>query len=205
MSVLFGVCLSHKAIFIYISSIKWKISNLDLCVSCLGVELAQSALEGTDCAHCDQLPLRMLHSCLALFDESGQDEACKGPWKGRSRPFLSSQLWAPVLSLRIRKSAQRLLPSWVKARCWLYLALRRWILSASRQRIWWRLWLVPWPNLTLIGQPRSRKHGFRDCEFCVRMKDFSMKIFSPQRLRDCEFCARTKDFPMQISWLWILR
>lgn len=111
-----------------------------------------------------------------LWWESGQDEACKGPWKGRSRPFLSSQLWAPVLSLRIRKSAQRLLPSWVKARCWLYLALRRWILSASRQRIWWRLWLVPWPNLTLIGQPRSRKHGFRDCEFCVRMKDFSTKI-----------------------------
>ncbi len=38
-----------------------------LCVACLGEEHAQSALEGTDCEHCDVLPLQTLRSRLAFF------------------------------------------------------------------------------------------------------------------------------------------
>lgn len=38
---------------------------------CLGSEHAQS-LEGADCVYYEQLPLRILCSCLALFEEGGQ-------------------------------------------------------------------------------------------------------------------------------------
>ncbi|XP_026054609.1 NLR family CARD domain-containing protein 3-like [Carassius auratus] len=40
-----------------------------LCVVCLGAEHAESALEGADYLHCKRLPLRMLRSRRALFEE----------------------------------------------------------------------------------------------------------------------------------------
>ncbi len=40
-----------------------------LCVVCLGAKHAESALKGVDCPHCEQFPLRMLHSPKALFEE----------------------------------------------------------------------------------------------------------------------------------------
>ncbi len=43
-----------------------------LCVHCLGVLHARAALEGAACADCEALPIRVLRSGLALFDEAGQ-------------------------------------------------------------------------------------------------------------------------------------
>ncbi len=40
-----------------------------LCVVCLGVKHAESALEGDGCPHCERLPLRTLRSWRALFEE----------------------------------------------------------------------------------------------------------------------------------------
>ncbi|KAL1269008.1 hypothetical protein QQF64_031297 [Cirrhinus molitorella] len=53
----------------------------DLCVVCLRAEHAQSALEKADCYDCELLPLRVLRSRLAVFDESGQprDPVGSGP------------------------------------------------------------------------------------------------------------------------------
>ncbi len=53
----------------------------DLCVVCLGAEHARAALEGAACHDCELLPLSVLRSRLAIFDESGQvrDPAGSGP------------------------------------------------------------------------------------------------------------------------------
>ncbi|KAL0161741.1 hypothetical protein M9458_045466, partial [Cirrhinus mrigala] len=40
-----------------------------MCVVCLGAEHAMSALEGADCPHCESLPLKVLRSRKALFEE----------------------------------------------------------------------------------------------------------------------------------------
>ncbi len=40
-----------------------------LCVVCLGVKHAESALEGAGCPHCERLPLRTLRSRRTLFEE----------------------------------------------------------------------------------------------------------------------------------------
>lgn len=44
----------------------------ELCVECLEAEHAKTALDGTAFEHCLWLPLRMLNSRAALFDESGK-------------------------------------------------------------------------------------------------------------------------------------
>lgn len=49
-----------------------------LCVNCLGAQHARSALEGADCEHCEALPIRVLRSRLAVFDEAGQARAPRG-------------------------------------------------------------------------------------------------------------------------------
>ncbi len=43
----------------------------DLCVVCLGVEHARSALEGANCVHCERLQMHLLRSWKALFDAEG--------------------------------------------------------------------------------------------------------------------------------------
>lgn len=71
---------------------------------CLGLEHAQS-LEGADCVYCEQLPLRMLCSCLALWFGSRiclgnaaaqvmgvANGAGKGAWDG-SVPFSAFTCW----------------------------------------------------------------------------------------------------------------
>jgi hypothetical protein len=50
----------------------------DLCVACLGVQHAQSALEGADCEHCERFPIRTLRSRRSLFEESGSVRAPRG-------------------------------------------------------------------------------------------------------------------------------
>ncbi len=40
-----------------------------LCVVCLGVKHAESALEGAGCPHCERLPVRTLRSRRTLFEE----------------------------------------------------------------------------------------------------------------------------------------
>ncbi|KAI5102599.1 hypothetical protein C0J45_7951, partial [Silurus meridionalis] len=42
----------------------------DRCVVCLGVEHAQSALEGVECSHCSRMAMRTLRSRRALFERS---------------------------------------------------------------------------------------------------------------------------------------
>ncbi len=42
-----------------------------LCAACLGEEHARSVLEGTNCEHCDVLPLQTLRSHLAFFHKEG--------------------------------------------------------------------------------------------------------------------------------------
>ena len=49
-----------------------------LCVACLGMQHAQSALEGVDCEHCERFPLRTLRSRRSLFEESGLLRAPRG-------------------------------------------------------------------------------------------------------------------------------
>lgn len=70
-------------------------------------------------------------------------------------------------------------------------------LSVLLMKRWRSLWLMPWPNWTLIGQQRSRKRGFLIVNFVWRRK-FSQQIF-----RYYKFHARTKDFPTNILWVWI--
>ena len=41
----------------------------ELCVMCLGLEHAQSALEGAGCEHCEKLAMKTLRSRRALFEE----------------------------------------------------------------------------------------------------------------------------------------
>lgn len=42
-----------------------------LCAFCLGAEHAHSALEEAGCPHCERLPMHVLRSRKALFDERG--------------------------------------------------------------------------------------------------------------------------------------
>lgn len=49
-----------------------------LCVYCLGVQHARAALEGAACEMCEALPIRVLRSRLACFDEHGQARVPQG-------------------------------------------------------------------------------------------------------------------------------
>ncbi len=68
------------------------------CVSCLGKSLADAALSGADCSHCESFSLASLRSKIAFFSES--DSA------PRALPFSSSQV--PQWSEPPRFSATRL-------------------------------------------------------------------------------------------------
>lgn len=65
----------------------------NLCVICLGVELARSAREATGCSHCDHFTVRKLHLRLALFTGDGSQAsvprgsgpvAAEAAWRLRS-------------------------------------------------------------------------------------------------------------------------
>ncbi len=49
-----------------------------LCVVCLGVKHAKSALEGAGCPHCERLPLRTLRSQRVLFEEGAFTSVPRG-------------------------------------------------------------------------------------------------------------------------------
>ncbi len=49
-----------------------------LCVFCLGVKHAESALEGAGCLHCEWLPLRTLRSRRTLFEEGAFTRVPRG-------------------------------------------------------------------------------------------------------------------------------
>ncbi|CAM4721262.1 unnamed protein product [Leuciscus chuanchicus] len=70
-----------------------------LCVFCLGVEHAQSVLEGADCEHCVKLSLRTLRSRRAFFEEDGSVRVPRGagPAAAEAQRRLSS--WGSHMDL----------------------------------------------------------------------------------------------------------
>lgn len=79
VKVLTKVCGEGTAFQMLCSSLptifgSWGYTQSVCCL--LGVEHARSALEGADCHDCELLSLRVHHSRLAVFDESGQ---ARGP------------------------------------------------------------------------------------------------------------------------------
>ncbi|KAI2650209.1 hypothetical protein H4Q32_000145 [Labeo rohita] len=93
-----------------------------MCVVCLGAEHAMSALERTDCPHCEALPLRVLRSRKALFEEGAFTSVPQGvgpaaveaeralhSW-GSQLDLLEGMETGPMPVLRVRKPALRLLP-----------------------------------------------------------------------------------------------
>lgn len=72
-----------------------------LCVMCLGVELAVSAFEGADCQHCEKLTLRMLCSCLSLFDESGFARDPQGAGPAAAEAAWRTHSWGSQMDLSV--------------------------------------------------------------------------------------------------------
>ena len=66
---------------------------------CLGLEHAQSALEGVGCEHCERLPMRILRSRRALFEESAlaRGPQGSGPAVAEAQRRLAS--WGSQLDL----------------------------------------------------------------------------------------------------------
>lgn len=70
-----------------------------LCVHCLGVQHARAALEGAACSECDKLPLRVLRSRLAVFDESGQAREPRGSGPAVAEAARRRRSWGSQMDL----------------------------------------------------------------------------------------------------------
>ena len=70
-----------------------------LCVVCLGAEHAESALEGADCPHCEQLPLRTLRSRRALFEEGAFSSVPHGAGPAFAKTERQLHSWGSQLDL----------------------------------------------------------------------------------------------------------
>lgn len=70
-----------------------------LCVMCLGVQHAQSALEGPGCAHCERLPACTLRSRLALFEEGGRARVPRGSGPASAEAERRLHSWGSQLDL----------------------------------------------------------------------------------------------------------
>ncbi|KAL0165880.1 hypothetical protein M9458_037724, partial [Cirrhinus mrigala] len=70
-----------------------------LCVVCLGAEHAASALEGADCPHCERLPLRMLRSWKALFEEGAFTSVPHGSGPASAEAERQLHSWGSQLDL----------------------------------------------------------------------------------------------------------
>ncbi len=116
-----------------------------LCVVCLGVKHAESALEGADCPHCERLLLRTLHSRRALFEEGAftsfprsagpaSAEASGGCISG-GRSWMGMETGESLYSYSPARSTARSLRSEARSvvsspLCFSYLPPRRWMWSA---------------------------------------------------------------------------
>ncbi len=70
-----------------------------LCVVCLGVKHAESALEGAGCPHCERLPLRTLRSRRALFEEGVFASALHGAGPASAEAERQLHSWGSQLDL----------------------------------------------------------------------------------------------------------
>ncbi len=70
-----------------------------LCVVCLGVKHAESALEGAGCPHCERLPLRTLRSRWALFEEGAFASVPRGAGPASAEAELQLHSWGSQLDL----------------------------------------------------------------------------------------------------------
>ncbi len=70
-----------------------------LCVVCLGVKHAESALEGAGCPHCERLPLRTLRSQRALFEEGAFASVPRGAGPASAEAELQLHSWGSQLDL----------------------------------------------------------------------------------------------------------
>jgi len=96
-----------------------------LCVACLGVEHAQSVLEGADCEHCMKLSMRMLRSHWAFFEEDGTVGTPRGVG-----PAVAEARWRLAF-------IQRSLPLQ-------YVWMQLWLLWDSRAFVYYTTYINDW-------------------------------------------------------------
>ncbi len=116
-----------------------------LCVVCLGVKHAESALEGAECPHCERLLLRTLCSRRALFEEGAFTSfPCRaGPASAEAsgsciragRIWMGMEMGESLYSSSPARSTARSLRSEARSAvssplCFSYLPPRRWMWSA---------------------------------------------------------------------------
>ncbi len=70
-----------------------------LCVVCLGVRHAESALEGAGCPHCERLPLRTLRSRRTLFEKGVFASALRSAGPASAEAEWQLHLWGSQLDL----------------------------------------------------------------------------------------------------------
>ncbi|KAI2650039.1 Transposon Ty3-G Gag-Pol polyprotein [Labeo rohita] len=70
-----------------------------MCVVCLGAEHAASALEGADCPHCEELPLRTLRSRKDLFEEGSFISVPQGAGPASAEAERALHSWGSQLDL----------------------------------------------------------------------------------------------------------
>ncbi|KAI2660086.1 UDP-sugar-dependent glycosyltransferase 52 [Labeo rohita] len=70
-----------------------------MCVVCLGAEHAASALEGADCPHCEELPLRTLRSRKDLFEEGSFISVPQGAGPASTEAERALHSWGSQLDL----------------------------------------------------------------------------------------------------------
>ncbi|KAI2653767.1 Transposon Ty3-G Gag-Pol polyprotein [Labeo rohita] len=70
-----------------------------MCVVCLGAEHAMSAFERTDCPHCEALPLRVLRSRKALFEEGAFTSVPQGVGPAAVEAERALHSWGSQLDL----------------------------------------------------------------------------------------------------------
>ncbi len=68
-------------------------------VVCLGAEHAESALEGADCPHCENLPLHTLRSRKALFSEGSFTRVPRGAGPAVAEAERRQRSWGSQLDL----------------------------------------------------------------------------------------------------------
>ncbi|KAL0175974.1 hypothetical protein M9458_028304, partial [Cirrhinus mrigala] len=70
-----------------------------MCVVCLGAEHAMSALEGADCPHWELLPLRVLRSRKALFEEGAFSSVPQGAGPASAEAERALHSWGSQMDL----------------------------------------------------------------------------------------------------------
>ncbi|KAL0176947.1 hypothetical protein M9458_029277, partial [Cirrhinus mrigala] len=95
-------CLSAERSVLCVPPCKRYITSGDthsMCVVCLGAEHAASALEGADCPHCEELPLRTLRSRKDLFEEGSFTSVPQGAGPASAEAERVLHSWGSQLDL----------------------------------------------------------------------------------------------------------